>query len=178
MTKYPDEIALVARLRDEGVPEKDIAARLGVTRKTMWGRVSTWNRRHPTNPLPRPRSRPRVPKHVQVAEMYASGISQEEIARRLGIAVNTVEGHLSHARRRGLRTRPLRPRDTDPGEYYTYLRRKGAAPPRGDVSRALAELTIAQIDTLLREMKPSDDTLAHLLARILKEHLDAKQTPR
>jgi transposase len=176
VTGYPDCIPDVARWRREGVREKEIASRLGISTKTLWGRVSRWNRENPHDPLPRPAARPATPFYVQAAELrLKEGLKVKDIAARMGRSPSSVEQLLTKARAVGALPPRESLRDRGGRDTWEHYANKGATPPLGFVSTLLEPLTMEQVEFLLHSLRREDETLAHLLARILKEHLDAEQ---
>ncbi len=174
--EYPDDIAFIARLRGEGVPEKVIAERMGVCPKTLWSRVSTWNKRNPDSPLPRPASRPETPFYIQAAKLrLEQGLTDRQIAARMGKSLLTVHVYLTKARAEGV----LPPREGNRLKggmaTWSHYRAKGATIPLGTVGTIVDHLDAEHVEALLRRIERNDPTIADTLARIVKEHLDAEQ---
>lgn len=178
MTDYPDDIALIIARRQEGAQEKDIAAELGISSKTLWSRVSTWNIKNPDNRIPRPACRPETPFYVQVAKLWKEGKTVKEIAAAIGKSPSRTEQLLAVARDH--RLIPFKRRSTQHrGGIYTltYYKNKGALPIRGHVSEVFALLTADQVLQVIEQTGPKEK-LSSTLARIVKEHLDAQQAPQ
>ena len=174
MPDYPDSIAFIARLREEGIPEKEIAARIGVTPKTLWGRVSQWNKKNPDNPLPRPANRPATPFYVQAAQLRQQGMSCKAIAAKMGRPLTTIHVWLTHARKVGALSPRTSLREEGGADTWTHYARKGAVPHIGNTSTVIGLLTTEQVEYLIGRIDRKDATFAHTLARILKEHIDEK----
>lgn len=174
MPDMDDQMTFVARLRGEGTPEEEIAARVGVTVKTLWARVGAWNRDNPENPVPRPASRPEVPFYVQAAQMRKQGLQPAEIAQRMDRSISTVHRWLSHAREVGKMPPHRTLRDEGGTATWRHYAQKGAVPRMGCAGTLLSLLTTEQVEYLIGRIDSDDTTFAHTLARILKEHLDGK----
>ena len=137
----------VSEQRRQGTPDAEIAESLGITRAQLHGKISRWNQRCPDNKVPRPFSRPTEPLYAAVARLMLEGRSQQEIAGLLRRSPRSIIGADYQARQRG----PL---------------------PRGKVGTVLEHLTREEFETLLRKTHPKEPTLAHTIARLLKERLN------
>lgn len=170
-TELPEPLATVARLRAENVPEPDIAAHLGITKLRLWRVVTSWNRRHPANIMPRPASRPKVTRIEQTAIMATAGKTVAEIAEALNCSRQRVLDLQSDARRQNLLPK-LRRNST---ATYAALQAKGAAPRKGNVADILAALSQDHVRGLLARSTARDASLAQVIARVLTEALDARK---
>jgi hypothetical protein len=167
----PEPYATVARMRQEGHPESAIARHIGIGTELMWSKVAKWNGKNPDRKIPRPQSRPVVPRYVQAAEKAHAGMTQAEIAADMGITGKHVWRLLVAARKAGLLP-PLVKRVEQGGlDTYLALYHKDAAPPRGRVSSILKPLSADEVHALLRRTRTGDRTLADTIARLLKECL-------
>lgn len=175
MTNYPADITHIARRRQEGALEHQIAAELGLDTRALRRRIRNWKRRNPARPLPRATLRPEVPFYVQAANLRKSEkLTDKQIAKRMGKALTTVHVYLTKARAKGLL--PSRGQREQGGrKTWEHYKNKGAAVPLGTMSRVLDDLSMEQVEQLLRCLTREDKTLADLLARILKEYLNAQQ---
>lgn len=170
-TQLPEPLATIARMRADSTPEPDIAAHLGITKLRLWRVVTNWNRRHPARAVPRPASRPKVTRIEQTAQMTKAGKTAAEIADVLACSVRRVLDIQSDARSRGLLPRARR----SPTATYAALQAKGAAPKKGHVADILAMLSQEQVRLLLARTTVHDTSLAHTIARVLTEVLDARK---
>lgn len=169
--EMPEPLATVAKLRAEGRPEAEIAAALGVSKHRLWGMVSNWNAAHPEQPVPRPLSRPKIPRVEQAASLALAGQTPAEIAQALGCTRHRAVRLLYTARGQGLIP------GTQPSTrtLYTRLRAKGAAPRIGNVMDIVAALSHDQMRQMLAAIARTDTTLAQTLARLVAEALDARK---
>ena len=173
----PDNIATIRRMRGEGHKETDIAAALGCSKKYLWDTVRNWNHDNPQNRLPRPKTRPEVPFYVQAANLRKEqGLTSPQIAKVMGRSLTTIHVWLTKAAKEGLipAWRHSR-RDRGGADTWDYYQSRGATPPVGHVRDTLALLSREQIETLLRRLTRDDKTLADLLARMLKDYMDAEE---
>ena len=161
----------VAEHRRQGTPDAEIATTLGITRAQLHGKISCWNQRCPDNKVPRPFSRPTEPLYVAVARLTREGRSRLEIAGLLRRSPRSIIEAIYVARERGLLP-PTSAIARDGPETYRHYLSKGAAPPRGAIGTVLEHLTKEEVETLLRRTDPQEPTLAHTIARLLKERLN------
>lgn len=177
MATKPDTLVFVEQQRAAGVPEKRIAEALGISPKTLWHWTTTWNQKNPDDRLIRPASKPETPFYVQAAALRNEGLTLAEIAARMGRSKSSVEQLLAKARAKDLIPPKESIRERGGCATWEYYRRKGATPPVGyAVTAVISQLTCTQVEYVLDRVG-AGDTLADTLARILKEHLDAEQTP-
>jgi len=178
MDDYPDDIAYVARRRQEGAKELRIAEELGLEPDKLRIRIQKWERANPTAMLPAPVLRPKTPYYVQAAALRREeGLTDRQIAARMGKSLTTVHIYLTKARAAGLLP-PRGHRERGGRLTWAHYRNKGAAARLGSITRILDDLTAEQVEYLLQNLTQDDATLADLLARIVKEHLDAQQAPK
>lgn len=169
---YPDDIARIVELRAQGVLEREIAARLGIKKKTLWSRVARWNKANPDRRLPRPKRRPELRFYEQAAQMLKDGMTTRQIADHFGRPITTVAGWVDRARKHGVAPPKTTRLDEGGATAHRFLRQKGAAPPLGSMSDTLALLDKDEILRLVDSAR-RDETVADVIARIVKEHLDA-----
>ncbi len=84
----PEDIAALARMRSDGLPVKQIARRLGRTRAAIVNRV-------------RRVKAPKLFRRDEYLRMFGAGLSNLEVAERMGVAPSTVGVQRCELRRAG-----------------------------------------------------------------------------
>lgn len=167
--------ALIARLRKEGVPERDIASTLGMPLQDMWAHIARWNGVRPAaKHIPQPIGTGGLPRYAQVARLHVEHrLLPREIAQIIGKSVSYTATYLSRARKEGLAPPAQTTRDRGGVDTWAYYAKKGATPPRGRISTLLDMFEPTEVERLIGMVGPGDATLAHTIARIVRERLDA-----
>lgn len=175
---WPEPYATIAREREKGTPAAEVAEMLGVHETTLRSRVREWNRNNPRNPLPRQRY-VNTAVYMQAVELHKQGLSRTEVARIMGVSEIRVTNMWSHARARGALPRIVPKAEKGGRAAYEAYYCKGAAPRMGSFREILDPLSAKEITQLVDCIDPKNDTtLAHAIARIIKEHLRDNKTGR
>lgn len=119
-----------------------------------------------------------TPMYERAAALARAGRTPADIAADLGITRIAATRYLCYARKQGVLDPVQSRKDNGGSDTWRYLNNKGAAPPQGRLCTALDPLTRDEVLRLLDMMRPDDETLAHLVGRILKEYLDANPKAR
>jgi predicted transcriptional regulator len=112
-------------------------------------------------------------KYQQAANVIKRGGTTDEVVKELGVDRAHAHNLLHRARVRGLLPPVRLARDRGGPATYEYFYSKKATPRMGTISRILRDLSAQEVQRLVGELRATDDSLAALLARIVKEHLDA-----
>jgi transposase len=161
----------VSEQRAQGVSDTEIATAMGISRRLLHDRIANWNRKHPDKRPDRPITQQQGSFYAFAARRTAEGASPDQIAQEAGrTRASTIEA-ISYARKRGLL--PPKGRRTEGGaRTYAHFYNKGAAPPRGNIGALLDALSREEISLLLAHVRAQEPTLAHTIARLLKERLN------
>ena len=165
--------ARISDMRREGRTERDIADALGITRQRLWRVVTDWNRRHPDTPIPPAYAAGNRQRTERAAEIVKKGGDADDVAAEFDVTRQRAQQMMYRARARGLLPRVKTRRDCGGHAAWQHYYGKGAAPPAGVMGTVLNALTTDQIERLLAMLRPGDNTCADLVARILKEHMNA-----
>jgi hypothetical protein len=170
----PEPLATIARMRLDGRPEPEIAARLGMPRQKVWERIARWNAQHPHLRIPQPYDRTKATKTATVLALHREGLSNAAIAERIGASKGSVSRIVSMARARGAAA-PREIVDADGQARWQRYARKGIVRQQGTLGDVLRALTPQHVDMLLDMKQPHERTLSATLGRVIKEHLNAAQ---
>lgn len=180
--ELPEPYATIARMREEQRPEQDIADAVGMTRKTMWMRISRWNQRFPQNTVPKPfKYANRKTLTQSVIDLHARGVAFVEMPLRLGASKSSVYRAVHRARKSGrLPPRPTAEEmDKDGWQTWERYERKSLDLRRGALRDILKGLTPQEVNALLdRAPRHGEIVLTDLLLPIIKEHLNANPDAR
>jgi DNA-binding CsgD family transcriptional regulator len=169
----PEPLAEIARLRREGVPDREIAARLQMSLKPMWNRIARWNAENPHARIDRPKRLIETDAlNTKIAVLARENLRASQIATHLGISPKRVRCLLMYARKTD-KLPPYRHVHATGFDLWRPLWRKGAAPDMGYISEILRALTPDDTRRLLeRHDRTGAQTLAGTLAVLVKEVLN------
>lgn len=160
-----------ARLFEKGLTAQEIASARGFKRVTIDTHLRT---------LRRVGRLPRLPDHdyafEESARMFEQGMTVPEIATERICSVNAVQKHLTAARKHGRLPPALT--HTTAWEAWDYLYSKRAVPRAGYVTDVLRALPPEYAHSLAALLDRNDGSLADLLVRIVRSHLDEPDARR
>lgn len=123
---------------------------------------------------------PPLPEHEyafeECARMFEQGMTTAEIATERGCLVNAVQRYLSEARKHGRLPPALN--HTTARDAWEYLYTKRAVPCAGYVTDVLRALPPDYAHSLAAMLDRSDESLADLLARIVRSQVDEPDARR
>ena len=169
MPDYEHIVAVVNANREQGRPDEDSAAELGVTRKALHAHLARARRKgYVTQPAVRGR---RVKWRI-AADMLSAGATPEEAAAAVGATKHDLSVWFSRVRtEHGEHAPYLRKPPANAAHYIERKQTMGAALRYGFVSTALARHPTDFGEWLLAQTSRHDDTVADTLIRLVKERL-------
>lgn len=172
--EYPEPLATIARMRNAGHRDAEIAEQLGMDRRKMQMCAQEWNRKQPDTPVPLANK-----GHVSqlpvddILRAYRNGDPVKEIARRHGLNTGSVASVIQRLRKQeNLPRRYTAADQLAPSAQYERLRDKGACPSLGTMSGLIDRLGVETFNRLLTRLDRKDACLVDAIARIVKEALD------
>ena len=169
MPNYERIVSVVNRNREQGRPDADSAAELGVTRKSLHAHLARARRK---GYVTQPSVRGRRVKWKIAADMLAAGATPDEAAAAVGATPRDLSMWFSRVRTEHGKPAPyLRKPPANAAHYITRKQAQGAAPRYGFVGAALARHPAEFGEWLLAQTDRQDGTLADTLIRLVKENL-------
>ena len=130
-------------LARKGLPNREIAARLGLARVTVWKRLDTVRKRGQLPPLRHTRDRVGA-----ILAHRKAGLTNREIAARLDLTASVVNHHLVRLRKQGVGVPPLHKSGASDEELIALAQarvRTGEIAARVGVSRSAVERRLARL---------------------------------